>query len=76
MGAVGSGDNDVKMLKKSKVAFSKLLMIDHEATKAADIILKTDTAAAHAECILADRADADPAVSLTSCISRGALGLA
>ena len=42
MGAVGSGDNDVKMLKKSKVAFSKLLMMDHDAAKAADIILTTD----------------------------------
>lgn len=42
VGAVGSGDNDVKMLQKAKVAFSTNL-ISHEQSKAnADMILMSD----------------------------------
>ena len=40
--ALGSGDNDVKMLKKAKVSFSTNLQAHHDAKEAADIILMTN----------------------------------
>lgn len=42
VGAVGSGDNDVKMLKKATVAFSTFKNAHDEVKNAADIILEDD----------------------------------
>ena len=45
VGAIGSGDNDVKMLQKAKISFSTSQASTPEATKAADMILLTDSLA-------------------------------
>ena len=39
VGAIGSGDNDVKMLQKAKISFSTSQSATPDATKAADMIL-------------------------------------
>ena len=43
VGAIGSGDNDVKMLQKAKVAFSTSQQCHEHARDAADMILMKDS---------------------------------
>ena len=43
VGAIGSGDNDVKMLQKAKISFSTSQSATPDATKAADMILMQDS---------------------------------
>ena len=40
---MGSGDNDIKMLRSSSVAFSTNMQCQHEVKKVADIVLTKDS---------------------------------
>ena len=43
VGAIGTGDNDTKMLNKAKISFSTYNRSHEEARKAADMVLMTDS---------------------------------